>query len=296
MKRSHKIILGLIVLLIIIYFGFSLLVANEMTKRMAPRLDVTPKVVSENYEDIEFKSSDGLTVKGWLFRSDSDKLVIMVAGLLPNRINTDYYAMWVAKDLVDGGYNVIMYDSRAHGKSEGSRVSYGKFEGNDALGAVDFAKAEGFDPKNIAILADSTGAISTLMVVDQLNEVGALIIDSAATNFKPIIIDRLWVEKKVPPFFSPGVFFFTDKVFGLKIGEVTPIEKLSLVPERKFLFLHGALDETIPVEESKQLLAAANPESKLVIFPAGKHIETFKSDPDLYRKEAFGFLSNELGD
>ncbi len=295
MKAQYKVILALLTFLILIYFGFSLYVAHEMTKRMAPRLDVSPTLVSENYEDVEFKSADGLTLKGWWFKSNSDKLVVMVAGLLPNRINADYYAVLIAKDLVNEGYNVLMYDSRAHGKSEGSRVSYGRFEGDDILGAVSFYKEQGFKPEKIAIISVSTGAISTLMVVDQLREVGALIIDSAATNFKPIIIDRLWKEKKVPPFFSPCIFFFTDKVFGLKIGEVRPIEKLQLVPERKFLFLHGKLDETIPVHESKKLLAATNPSSKLVIFPKGEHIETFKSDPSLFRKEVFGFLSRELG-
>lgn len=295
MKKYHQVTLVIIILLVLIYFGFSLLVANEMTKRMAPRLDVSPTVVSENYEDIEFNSKDGLKLKGWLFKADSEKLVIMVAGLLPNRINTDYYAMWVARDLVENDYNVLMYDPRAHGKSEGERVSYGEFEGNDILGAVSFAKQKGFTEEKIAVLGNSTGAIATLMVADQLKNVGALIIDSAATNFKPIIVDRLWVEKKIPPFFSLGIFLITNTVFGLEIGNVKPIEKLSLVSERKFLFLHGELDETIPVEESKKLFEAANPESRLVIFPNGDHIETFKSDPNLYRKEVFSFLNSELG-
>ena len=294
MKRSYKIVFGFIVVIILIYFGFSLFVANEMTKQMAPNIESSPTTVSDNYEDVQFKSRDGLTLKGWLFNYDSGKLVIMVAGLTQNRVNNDYKATSIARDFLGEGYNVMMYDSRAHGESEGKRTSYGRFEGNDVLGAVDFAKKRGFEPKNIVILADSTGGVSTLMVVDQLKDVGALIIDSANTNFKPIIINRLWVEKKVPPFFSPGIFFFTDTVFSLKIGEVKPIEKLPSVTERKLLYLHGALDETIPVGESRKLLEASNPQSKLVVFPNGKHIETFKSDPDLYRNEVFEFLKSEL--
>lgn len=296
MKRNRKLILILLIFFILIYIGFSFFVANEMTKPMAPRLDVYPTVVSENFEDIEFKSTDDLTLQGWLFSTDTSKLVIMVPGLTQNRINTAYYAIWIAKDLVGEGYNVIMYDPRATGLSEGDRVSYGKFEVADILGAVEFAKGRGFKPEKIAILGDSTGAITILMAADKLNKVGALIIDSAATNFKPLIINRLWTEKNVPTFFAPAIFFFTDTVFKTKIGEVKPIEQLPLVPNRKFLYLHGELDDLFPVEESKILLDASSTESKLVIFSKGNHVETFKSDPDLYRKEIFNFLESELGD
>jgi fermentation-respiration switch protein FrsA (DUF1100 family) len=294
-KGKYKVLLVIFGLLILVYFGVSFLVAHLMTTRMSPWIDITPKLVTENYEDISFKSTDGLNLKGWWFKTGSDKLVIMVTGLIPNRTNIDYYGMWIAKDLVDAGYNVIVYDSRAHGESEGSRISYGINEGKDILEAVKFSKSKGFEPENIAIIGDSTGAVATLMVADHLKDVGALIIDTAATDYKPIITRRLWQEKFVPPIFAPGIFFFTDTVFGLKIGEVKTIEKVKLVPERRFLFIHGQLDETFPVEEAKKLLAAANPESKLVIFPEGSHIETFKSDPDLYKKEVFDFLSEELG-
>lgn len=289
-------IIILFIVLIVGYVGLSFYVASEMTKRGAPRLDATPKLVSENYKDIQFGSFDGLTLKGWLFKTTSNKLVIMIAGLFPNRVNVDYQGMWIAKDLVDEGYNVIMYDSRARGESGGNRASYGYNEGKDVVSVVDFAKGEGFKKENIALLGDSTGAVAVLMAAPDLKDVGALIIDTATSDYKPNIVDRLWVEKKVPPFFSPGIFFFTDRVFGLNINGVKPIEKMPQVGERNFLFLHGGLDETFPVEESKKLLAAANPASKLVVFPNGNHIETFKSDPKLFRKEVFDFLEQELGD
>lgn len=294
MKKSHKVVLIIFILIILIYFGFSFIVANEMTKRMAPRLDVSPTHVSENYKDIEFKSTDDLTLKGWLFENNSEELVIMVPGLTQNRINTSYYAMSIGKDLVDQGYNLLMYDPRATGLSEGNRVSYGKFEVADIIGVVKFAKEYGFKPERTAILGDSTGAISTLMAVGQLNEISALIIDTATTNYKPFIIHRLWEEKKIPTFFAPGIFLFTDTIFGLNIGAVKPIEKLSLVPDRRFLYLHAELDEIFPSTEGRKLLDASNSNSKLVVFPNAKHIETYKSDPSLYRKEVFSFLESEL--
>ena len=283
------------VLLLISYFAFSLYVANAMTAPLAPRIDTSAKVVSENFEDVSFDSTDGLELKGWLFTSSSNKLVIMVTGLLPNRVNTEYLGPMIGKELVERGYNLLLYDTRAHGQSAGERVGYGSVEGNDVVGAVQFAKSRGFEPENIGIIADSTGAISTLMVIDQLKEVRAVVLDSTATEFQPIISETLGREKKIPPFFHPAIFFFDKVVFGVDLSVIRPIEKIKLVPERNFLFLHGALDETIPLKNSQGLLAAAKPESKLVVFENGGHTETYKSDPDLYRREVFGFLTEELG-
>ena len=133
------------------------------------------------------------------------------------------------------------------------------------------------------------------MVIDQIKDVGAIVLDTPATDFQRIVSNRLWVEKKVPPFFHPTIFFFNRIFFNIDIGKAKPVEKITLDLERKLLFLHAAKDETTPLENSKKLLALANKESKLVVFEKGQHIETYKSDPDLYRKEVFGFLEAELG-
>lgn len=133
------------------------------------------------------------------------------------------------------------------------------------------------------------------MVIDQLKDVGAIVLDSPAANFKPIISDRLWKERSVPIIFHPTIFFFAKSFFGVDLSIIRPIDKIGLDPNRKFLFLHGKNDETIPITNSQQLLAKANKTSKLVVFGDGAHIETFKSDPELYRQEVYKFLDEELG-
>ncbi|OGY30585.1 MAG: hypothetical protein A3A57_02250 [Candidatus Woykebacteria bacterium RIFCSPLOWO2_01_FULL_41_12] len=297
MTRRYKKILIIVVLIIaILYLGLSLYVSHVMTSPLSRHIDISPEVISNNFEDVGFAASDGITLKGWFFKGSSDRLVIMVTGLLPNRVNTEYLGPVIMLELIRGGYAVLAYDTRAHGQSAGNRVGYGSVEGRDVVGAVNFAKIRGFEGKNIAIIADSTGAISTLLVIDEIKDVGAIVLDTPAADFQKIVSNRLWVEKKIPPFFHPAIFFFNKIFFDVDIGKAKPIEKIALDPERKLLFLHGAKDETTPLENSKQLLTLANKESKLVVFEEGRHIETYKSDPDLYRKEVFGFLETELAE
>ena len=289
------IVLIVFVFLVIVYFGFSFYVADAMTAPLSPRIDTSATVISPNYENIDFSASDGVNLKGWFFPSTNNKVIIMVTGLVANRVNTEYLGPLIAQELIAKGYNIIMYDTRAHGLSGGKRVGYGSVEGNDVVGAVNYAKSRGYEAKNIGIIGDSTGAISTLMVIDKLKDVGAIVLDSPATAFAPVISDRLWKEKGVPTFFYPAIFFFDKVAFGVDINSIRPIDKIGLDPNRKFLFLHGALDETIPPINSEELLKAANKSSQRVVFANGNHIETYKSDPALYRSVVYNFLAKELG-
>lgn len=279
---------------IFLYLGFSLYVANVMTSRFQTRIDISPKIISENVEDISFSAQDGVVLQGWLFRGFSDRLVILVSGLLENRTNVGYYGGFLVRELLEKDYNVLVYDTRDFSTSTGTRVGYGSTEGRDVIGAVEYAKTRGFEGKNIGIIGYSTGAVSMLMIVAELRDVGALVLDSTAAVYKPVLVNVLSREKHIPSFFHPAIFFFAKSVFGVNIDSVRPIDTIELVPERKFLFLHAGHDKTIPVANSEALLKRANPASRLVIFPNGEHIETYKSDPELYKKEVFGFLEKQL--
>lgn len=293
---TKKVIVGLIIIVILAvgYFGIALFIANALTSPTARHLEISPQVIATNYQPIEFRDPQNLKLKGWLFRGTSDKLVIMVSGILNNRVNTGYYTPLIAKDLLSQGYSVLMYDHRGTGESEGDRVSYGVYEGGGIIAAVNFAKSQGFNPSKIAIIADSLGAISTVNVASQLTAVGALVVDSPAQDMKTTVSSVLAKEKGIPSFFHPTIFWLTKLLYGFDISTVKPSEKIKLVPERVFLFLHGKLDPTIPLSNSQELLKLANPNSKLVIFANGEHIETYKTNPDLYRSEVFSFLRQEL--
>jgi len=279
------IIIGIIVLA---YLGISLYIAREMTKETARRLEIGPTEISANFEEVAFK--DGLTLRGWFFPAGNGKAVVMVAGILNNRVNLGYKTPDITKDLLAQGYSVLLYDHRATGLSDGKRVSYGQHEGSGVLQAVRLVESKGFALKNIGIIADSMGTAATLEVIDQLQEVGPIVLDSPPSDIAAVSSHILSTEQGVPGFLHPGIYFFNKILFGVDLDAVKPMEKIKLVPERVFLFLHGALDTSVLPSNSQTLLSLANPDSKLVLFPNGKHIETYKTDPELYLEEVFPFL------
>lgn len=296
-KHKNKLIVILIILILfflVLWFGVVYFSASFLTRPQARRLDASPKLISDDYETVEFKTSDNLTLRGYLYKSYTDKLVIMVGGLLPNRFDYWYMTPTISKELIEKGYNILIYDTRAHGISDGDRVGFGSVEGRDVIGAVNFAKSKGFMLEDIGIIGNSTGGISMIMVIDQLKDVGAMVVDSVSGDFSKIVRNRLKVEGYLPTFLHNSVMFFIKVRFGLDLDNIKPIEKISLDPKRKLLFLHGEKDQTIPLGDAQALFRKAGSGSRFVVFKDFSHIESYRSNPQLYRQEVYNFLDKEL--
>lgn len=295
-KPSKKFVyLGLVIFIIILgYFGISLYLASQLVAPYPSRINVSPTLISSDYENVTIQGSDQTNLKGWLFHAQSNKLIILVHGIKQNRINDDYYSVLLAKELLDQGYNILMYDSRAHGESDGNQVTYGIKESQDIVNVVNFAKTKGFSSNHIGIIADSLGAISLLMAADRLQDIGALVVDSPAAHLEPVLTGVMQKGNHIPSFFNPAVFLLVKYVYHVDLDTIQPLTTVAAVPNRNFLFLHGAQDQLIPLSNSQEILKQANSASKLVIFPNAEHVETYKSDPQKYRDAIFPFLKAEL--
>ena len=111
------------------------------------------------YQDVSFKASDGVTIRGWLIDGGSEKIIIQSHfGVQCSRSGyclegkgflkpwkTDINFLRQAKQLVvDMGYSVLMYDMRNHGESDVGTtpwITWGAEEAKDIIAAVDFVEA-----------------------------------------------------------------------------------------------------------------------------------------------------------
>lgn len=277
------------------YFGFSFYVASKLVAPVRDFIDYSPATVSGNWEKVSFKTKDGLALKGWFFPAKSDKVILVIPGYSANWANSNHAGVLIYKDLLAAGYSVMAIDNRAHGESEGQVFSYGLKESGDVLEAFSYLQSRGYAPVNIGILADSTGTVSTLMAIEGLKDSGPIILDSAASVFKPFIFNILVKEKGVWPVLLPGVDFVLKHFWNINLDLLRPVDKIAAAKNKDLLLLHGDRDVTVALAESQRLLSVAGPGSKLVIFPGAKHVASYRSDPDLFRKEVFGFIDKSWG-
>lgn len=146
-------------------FGKS--ISNLMIKPGKSPVFETPDKYNLAYEDVTFKTADGVSLSGWLVKGGTDKVIIQShfgvqcsrsgftqegKGMMKNALWTsDIHFLKQAKYLVDEGYTVLMYDMRNHGNSEHiGWVSWGLDERKDVVAAIKFI-AENNDYKNASI-------------------------------------------------------------------------------------------------------------------------------------------------
>jgi pimeloyl-ACP methyl ester carboxylesterase len=139
----------------------------------------TPKEVGLDYEDMSFKSLDGVNLKGWYIPSENgDKLVIFNHFMLGNRagavpqedwgnVTVDFMPLY--KHLVDAGYSVFTYDLRNHGESDvfnNGRLGLTNTEYQDVVASVRYAKAR-FPGKDLYLYSQCYGTVSTIRAMDK---------------------------------------------------------------------------------------------------------------------------------
>ena len=138
--------------LVVVWFGASL-VAELVTLHPARRaLGPTPAASGKAYQDVSFRTSDGLTLRGWWVPGTRHQTVVMIHGLSNNRSEPFNKAGY----LHEAGYNLLVFDLRGHGQSDGSGTTMGYLELRDSSAAV--AEARSLDPGPIALFGYSLGA------------------------------------------------------------------------------------------------------------------------------------------
>lgn len=286
-------IIALAVALLSVYWGWN--IVHPERKDIKP---FTSNIVPE-YRNLSFNSKDAsISLSGWLFSTDnSDKTVILAHGYGQNRLQFGEQTLDIIKSFQKEGYNILVFDFRNSGKSDGKITTMGFYEKEDLLGAVDYVKSQGAE--HIVLMGFSTGASTCILAAADSSDVDAVIADSPFSDLRKYIGYSLSKKPFAPAIpFNKTVSFSIELLAGINVDKVNPARELEKMTDPPILFIHSKDDKRIPVENSKKLYniySSKNIGKTELWMPEGAgHTESYKKYPKQYMNKVFTFLERVL--
>jgi hypothetical protein len=288
------ILLTIIILGVIFYLSAAAYIAYVLTIPAPSPLKYNPDNIGQRWASVVFHSKDNAQLAGWYFPGTNEKAVMFVHGAgNQNRANEVYGTPEIAKYFLEQGYTILLFDLRGTGESEKTRISFGQYESLDVAGAFEYLVKQEYKPQSIGIISDSLGAIATILASDTVRGSGGIVLDSPATEVKSIVSNIMVDEHNIPRFIHPTVYFWAKTLYKIDVDTVRPIDHTEKLKNTPLLFLHGEKDTLIPPVNSEILLSKVNKGTR-VLFPDAKHVETFKTNPELYKQVVSEFFSFNL--
>jgi uncharacterized protein len=191
--------------------------------------------------------------------------VVLVHGFKTSR---EEMVPW-ARFLHEGGYNVLLLDTRGCGQSGGSTVGLGATEPRDISLAVEAARDQ-FGTSKVAVLGISLGAGAAILAAAGDPRITAVVADSAWTD-QDFQLSRLSFVQAGPiriPLLPYGIGA-VNALVGADVTKARPLDAIVGISPRPILLIHSADDEnaTTPVDGARKLFAAAGEPKELWVAP-----------------------------
>jgi fermentation-respiration switch protein FrsA (DUF1100 family) len=247
---------------------------------------MTPADYGLGYEEISFTTSDKLTLQGWYIPSANRAAVILTHPQASNRVGVLETATMLARN----GYGVLLFDLRAHGKSEGEVFPFGGAEAQDVIAAVAYLQdREDIDPDRIGAMGLSLGAQVSILGAAQSENVKAVVADGpCCTTFEDWPRPQSLGEWLYVPY---DFVFFRMLRWHTGVSEPTSVQKAIAHIAPRPVLLIGSRSERNMLEHHYR--AAQEPKT-LWIIPEASHINGLAVRPEEYEKRVIDFFAESL--
>lgn len=241
------------------------------------------------FSEHTIKSFDGIDLYGRFYRNGDSKItILMMHGFRSNPIH-DFSCAF--RFYYDKGFNLLVPDQRAHGKSGGKYITYGARERFDAKSWLELANTlvEGGELYATGV---SMGATTVLMAAElSLPEnVKGIIADCGFTSPADIIKKVMREDMKVPLF---PLYYTTRAMTRLVAGfDFEECNAAVAVKDCKIplLFLHGKADSFVPFSMGEEIYNSASGAKKAVWVEGADHGCSFLVDHKACADALGGFL------
>lgn len=253
-----------------------------------------PRDLNLSFEDVWLTASDGTKLHGWFLPADLGSrtrdadsqaattrrypTIVHFHGNAENISNHLPLVAWLPRE----GFNVLLFDYRGYGRSEGRVGRAGTIQ--DGLAAVDYALSRpDVDKQRIVLFGQSLGGAVATVVAAERPQVAALIADCTFSSYRRIASAHL---RKLLRFeiLSDGL------AAALVSAKYEPRDYVARIAPRPVLVITSDEDEICYAGLGRELFDAARDPREHIALPRGAHLESVIDNVEGVQTRILAFL------
>lgn len=232
-----------------------------------PSRHVNPRKMPAACAERTFATA-GITLKGWQCQSTIEPrrgTVVYLHGIADNRGS----AIGAIERLLPKGFDVVAYDSRAHGTSDGDRCTYGYFEKRDLQRVIDQLGVD-----HVIVIGHSLGGAVALQAAAVEPRIRAVVAVSSFSDLKTIATERAFY---FPAWSLAPAFARAERDGNFVVDDVSPVRAAAAISV-PVLLVHGAADRNTPPSHSARVFDALPGSKRLITVPNAGHNDVLRSE------------------
>lgn len=282
-------VLVYILLGLTIVICLSLAISTVITRRHPLAVISSPREYGISVEDVQFTTRDNLRLHGWWMPSATSSRTIIFLHGFNGSMDPD---LKYASHFIRAGFNILMFDFRNHGRSEGKLTSLGVVEVLDAEAAIRYARLRGSE--KIGLLGFSMGGRVALLTAARDKTIAAIVSDGAPVRFSTAIVEGLknkgfpWGFRQVfavmiqsGASMRTGKNLFSNDPIRIKPGQLA-------VPT---LLIHGERDRFTTKRDLLKMINTVSAHADMWAVPGVGHRETDQPDLETYLNRLTAFFN-----
>jgi dipeptidyl aminopeptidase/acylaminoacyl peptidase len=280
-------------------FSLSGLLIRPRLKRLSqlksPHLRQLIRRKGIEFEDVTVSSFDGTRLYGWWMAVAADAPTIVVLhGVKKNRTDV----LRAALMLRNAGFNVLVFDGRGHGNSEGRFVTYGFYERRDVETAIEWLVSEKkIDRNRVGIAGESMGAAIALQVAAHNPWIQAVWADSPFASLRRVAEEFVRRVTRLPGAVINPVLWTTLQVANYRGKfDVRTVDPLALAAQIKcpVYLVHGTADQLIATAHSENIYEALGGQKDIWFVEGARHARSARFAKREYSERLIRFFTEKL--